>query len=104
MLALLFIKATNGVADAAQQMANKEDILFDMKLKNLTNLKYVAPLICRCSKQVKNTFFICGVAKYIIDNKDLTFPDDESFILHCKKWAPKVCHCLYGGLFKRIYG
>ena len=57
-----------------------------------------------CSKWVKYTYFVSCVARYIIDHKGSKFPDDESFILHCKKWAPKVCHCLYGGLFKRIYG
>ena len=82
MLALLFIKATNGVVDAvtvpyfkeiAQQMADKNDPLYRMTLEDLTHPTYVAPLICRCSKWVKNTYFICGVAQYIIDHKGSEF-------------------------------
>ena len=77
MLALIFIKAINGVAgvftvphfkEIAQRMVKEADILFDTKLEDLTNQEYVAPLICRCSKRVKNSYFICGVAQYIIDN------------------------------------
>ena len=55
MLALLFIKATKGVANAvtvpyfkeiARRMADKNDPLFRMTLEDLTRPSYVAPLIC----------------------------------------------------------
>ena len=54
MLALLFIKATNRIADAvivpyfkkiARQMTNENDPLYYMILKDLTDPEYVAPLI-----------------------------------------------------------
>merc|ERR1712238_27552 len=53
MLALLFIKATNGVADAvtvpyfkeiARRMADENDPLYSMTLKDLTRPEYVARL------------------------------------------------------------
>ena len=59
MLALLFTKATNDVADVvtvphfkeiAQQMFDEDDILFNMKVEDLKNPERVAPLIHRCSK------------------------------------------------------
>ena len=113
MVALLFIKATNGVADAVtvpyfkeitKQMADENNDLFHMTLEDLMHPEYVAPLICQCSKWVKNTYFICGVAQYIIDHKGLEFSNDESFIFHCKKWVPKVYHYLFGQPLKRMYG
>ena len=54
MLALLFIKVTNGVADAVtvpyfkeitQRMADENDSLYRMTLEDLTHPEYVAPLI-----------------------------------------------------------
>jgi len=98
MLALLFIKATNGVADAvtvpyfkeiARRMADENDPLYSMTLKDLTRPEYVAPLIRRCSKWVKNTYFICGVAQYIIDHKGSEFPNDENFYIAFREMGPK---------------
>ena len=37
---------------------------------------------------MKNTYFICGVAQYIIDHKGLEFPNDESFYISLQEMGP----------------
>jgi len=103
MLALLFIKATNGVADAvtvpyfkeiARRMADENDPLYSMTLKDLTRPEYVARL---------HILFV-GWLNISLIIKVRNFRMMRVSILHFEKWVPKVCPCLCGQLFERMYG
>jgi len=90
MLALIFIKATNGVGDAhtvpyfkaiAHRMADETDELYNITLYELTKPLFIASLFRRCSKWVKNSCFVCNLAQYIIDKEGGKFPENKEFYI-----------------------
>jgi endonuclease III len=98
ILALLYIKATNGASDAitvphfkalAKKMNDREDPLYNITLQKLVDPLYVASLIRRCSKWIKNSVFIANLCKYLIENKGGTFDHDFEFWVSLFEFGPK---------------
>ena len=110
MLALIFIKAANGVGDAqtvpyfkaiAHRMADPNDELYNMTLHELTKPLFVASLFRRCSKWVKNSCFVCNLAQYLIDYKDGEFPNNKEFYIGLYEMGAKSVSLFMWAAFKK---
>ena len=113
MLALMFIKATNGVGDAntvpyfkaiAQRMANETDELYNMTLYKLTKPLFIASLFCQYSKWEKiHILCVIWLNILLIIMKE-NFLKKRNSILDYMKWVQRVYLYVCGQRSKRKYG